>query len=552
MCGIFSLLNYSHYDIDYIKTQFLKGQQRGPEDTTSTTFNNNVFFGFHRLAINGLNVGANQPIDLHNITVICNGEIYNYKKLYKELGVTPTTDSDCEVIIHCYLKYGIEHTLQMLDGVFAFILYDIRLNKIYCARDPFGVRPMFIMNDPIRSGIGFASELKQLNGFSTDVQQMTPGHFCEFNLHSEESNFGVVKNRWSLSQKTCYHRLPFYKPIVKSNDSMDTYIIKIRKAFKAAVKKRVETSDRPIACLLSGGLDSSLVCAMVSKYIKTPLKTFSIGLRGSEDLKYAQVVADYLHTDHTSIVVTEQDFFDAIPRVIKSIESYDTTTVRASVGNYLLGEYIKAHTDCKVIFNGDGSDEVAGGYLYFHEAPDKYEFDRECRRLLHNIHYFDVLRSDRCISSHGLEPRTPFLDRGWIELYFSIPIDMRCHVENGHCEKYLIRKAFEGYLPESVLWRKKEAFSDGVSGLQKAWYQIIQEHIEKLSLKKQSKIHEFIQTECNTRHNKPLTNEQKYYRYLFEKNYKSCEKVVPYFWMPKYVDARDSSARTLTVYSKTK
>ena len=328
------------------------------------------------------------------------------------------------------------------------------------------------------------------------------------------------------------------------------YIKKIRKNFEKAVKKRVETSDRPIACLLSGGLDSSLVCSIVSKYIKTPLKTFSIGLADSEDLKYARKVASFLGTDHSEIVVTEKDFFDVIPEVIKTIESYDTTTVRASAGNYLLGKYIKEHSECKVIFNGDGSDELAGGYLYFHKAPDMYEFDKECRRLLHNIHCYDVLRSDRCISVHGLEPRTPFLDRSWVDFYLSIPIEYRCHTTMNKCEKFLIRKAFEGYLPDEVLWRKKEAFSDGVSGLQKSWYQIIQEHIDELPKEETSKMHEFIQIECNKTHNKPITNEQKYYRYLFEKNYKSCEKVIPYFWMPKYVEATDSSARTLDVYKK--
>ena len=247
--------------------------------------------------------------------------------------------------------------------------------------------------------------------------------------------------------------------------------------------------------------------------------------------------------------MSEKNFFDAIPEVIQAIESYDTTTVRASVGNYLLGKYIKANTDCKVIFNGDGSDELTGGYLYFHNAPDQFEFDHECRRLLHQIHYFDVLRSDRCISTHGLEPRTPFLDRGLVDFYLSIPKKFRCHNQNGQCEKYLLRKAFEGYLPDEVLWRKKEAFSDGVSGLQRSWYEIIQENINNLPINEQSNMHKFIHVCCNNRHNKPMTNEQKYYRYLFEKHYKGCEKVIPHFWMPKYVDAVDSSARTLSVYN---
>ena len=190
-----------------------------------------------------------------------------------------------------------------------------------------------------------------------------------------------------------------------------------------AVKKRVQgTTERPIACLLSGGLDSSLITALVNKYHKGQLNTFSIGMKGSEDLKYAREVADHLKTNHTEIILTPEEFFDAIPDVIRTIESYDTTTVRASVGNYLVGKYISENSDCKVIFNGDGSDELTGGYLYFLKAPNAIEFDAECRRLIHEIHFFDVLRSDRCIAAHGLEPRTPFLDRTFVNEYLNIPL----------------------------------------------------------------------------------------------------------------------------------
>lgn len=545
MCGIFALLNYAGYAMDFMIEQSNKGSSRGPENSSVKTIpSNQVFLGFHRLAINGLNTVSNQPFDIENIILLCNGEIYNYKALYSQMNTQPTTDSDCEAIIYCYLKYGIDYTLQMLDGVFAFILYDVRLNKIYVARDPFGVRPVFIMKDASTDAIGFASEMKQLTAFSSNIEQLTPGHYSEY-TYSFHKN---APNYWELNKKVCYHRLPFYRQIVPPVYGEDAYLGKIKRAFKQAVKKRVETSDRPIACLLSGGLDSSLVCALVSKYLKTRLKTFSIGLLGSEDLKYARKVAKFLNTDHTEIVVTEEDFFNAIPEVIYAIESYDTTTVRASVGNYLLGKYIKANTDCKVIFNGDGSDELTGGYLYFHKSPNRLEFDRECRRLLSNIYLFDVLRSDRCISTHGLEPRTPFLDRSWVDFYLSIPIEYRAHNENGQCEKILLRKAFDGYLPDEVLWRKKEAFSDGVSSLQKSWYQIIQERIENLPATELNAMFDFIQNRCNTAHNPPVTNEQKYYRYLFEKNYKNCEHIIPYFWMPKYVQATDASARTLNVY----
>ena len=212
------------------------------------------------------------------------------------------------------------------------------------------------------------------------------------------------------------------------------------------------------------------------------LETFSIGMVGGEDLQYAQEAADFLGTRHTSIELTEDDFFNAIPEVIRMIESYDTTTVRASVGNYLVSKYISKNSEAKVIFNGDGSDELMGGYLYFGAAPDKWEFDRECRRLLNNIHSFDVLRSDRSISSNGLEARTPFLDRAWAEFYLSLDKEIRFHGDKrAKMEKYLIREAFDdgAYLPREILFRKKEAFSDGVSSLQRSWYEIIDEKVIK-------------------------------------------------------------------------
>ena len=325
--------------------------------------------------------------------------------------------------------------------------------------------------------------------------------------------------------------------------SYDDVYCNINKYLTSAVVKRIHTSDRPIACLLSGGLDSSLITSIVSKNYDKKLKTFSIGLKGSEDLKYAKIVADFLDTDHTEVIVSDEDFFSAIPEVIEKIESYDTTTVRASVGNYLLGKYIAENTDCKVIFNGDGSDELCGGYLYFHNCPDELEFDKECKRLLNDISYFDVLRSDRSISTNGLEPRTPFLDRTWVQYYLSIDPEIRFHPKHKQCEKYLLRKSFDDgtYLPKSVLWRTKEAFSDGVSSIKKPWYEIINNSISK----------KFNDNEdLDLVVNNPVTNEQKYYRMLFNKYYNNSQDTIPYFWMPKYSNANDSSARTLDIYNK--
>jgi asparagine synthase (glutamine-hydrolysing) len=316
-----------------------------------------------------------------------------------------------------------------------------------------------------------------------------------------------------------------------------------------AVIKRVENTERPVACLLSGGLDSSLVAAIAARHLLKKgivLETYSIGLEGSEDLKYAQIVADHIKSKHTQIVCTEDDFINSIPQVIKDIESYDTTTVRASVGNWNVGKYIKEHSDAKVIFNGDGSDELFGGYLYMNKCPDDIEFDRETRRLLKDIHLFDVQRSDKSISSNGLEPRTPFLDKTFVNYVLSISPNIRNHKNSNECEKFLLRRAFckndKQILPDEILWRKKEAFSDGVSCHGRSLYQILQEQIaEKLNLDE------------NTNTYLPsIETEKYYYKKIFDKYFLNCAHILPYFWMPKYTNATDPSARTLTFYENNK
>lgn len=321
-------------------------------------------------------------------------------------------------------------------------------------------------------------------------------------------------------------------------DERNYYKSLIKGTLINAVKKRL-LSDRPIACLLSGGLDSSLITSIVVNLLKdktkNKLETFSIGLPGSTDLVYAKKVANYLGTKHTEILLTEDDFFNAIPEVIEKIESYDTTTLRASVGNYLVSRYISQNSKAKVIFNGDGSDELTGGYLYFNKAPNSLLFDFEVKHLLQNIHYFDVLRSDRSISSCGLEPRTPFLDKTFVNTYLSIPLYYR-KPEGNEIEKKILRDSFMEFLPRDVLYRKKEAFSDGVSGNDRSWYQVISEKLDKIDIPI---------FEHNEKHMCPKTKEQMYYRYLFEQKYPKRENVIPYFWMPKWSNTTDPSARTL-------
>jgi len=568
MCGIFALLNHEIFrngnclEDQFIYNEFMKGAGRGPDDHQYRNVSLQLLFGFHRLSINGLTKESNQPIQIDNVSLICNGEIYNYKELYELLNITPNTESDCEVIIHCYKKYGIEYTLSLLDGVFSFVLVDnnARNTQMFVARDPYGVRPLYIMeNDEKKHIVGFSSEMKTLIGICNKIksdkkyhiQQFPPGCYSAYKLPNK------ILAQWKPSiEKVNYFQTAFSSV----NQSFTTHlqatsIQNILKNIKVnltnAVYKRCSTTERPIACLLSGGLDSSLITALVCSYFpdKT-IETYSIGLSGSVDLKYAQQVADFLKTKHTNIVISKDDYLAAIPEVVRAIESYDTTTVRASLGNYLVAKYIRENSDAKVIFNGDGSDELTGGYLYVNHAPNCVDFDYECRRLLQNIHKYDVLRSDKCISSHGLEPRTPFLDRTFTQFYLSIPPQLRyrsgehsCFEKFKYTEKYLLRAAFDDednpILPYDVLWRTKEAFSDGVCDQQTTIAEMIDEHVQSVEIEKKKYTY-----------NPPKTREQIYYRSLFEEYYPDQSHVIPEFWMPRFVDASDPSARTLSFYGE--
>ena len=562
MCGIFALLNTNSKNdstqLTIIKQQFNKGRNRGPEYSRLENFYLKMVLGFHRLAINGLDSISNQPIVYKDVVLICNGEIYNFKQLYNYMKVTPITNSDCEVIIHLYLKYGIEQTLTMLDGVFSFVLYDNRLNDeltnhVYVARDPFGVRPLYQVkiNTEDNELYGFASELKCLEYFyntwkspQNTIDQFEPGTYSVY-------EYG---NKVCASWEQIITNKPYFIPTFAFTrlthdicDLKEEIYHNISKYLNAAVVKRCTTTERPVACLLSGGLDSSLIAALVANYFGEKgqtIETYSIGLENSEDIKYAKIVANYIGTRHTEIIVTENEMFDIIPELIKAIESYDTTTVRASIGNYLIGKYISEHSEAKVIFNGDGADELFGGYLYMNKCPDDIEFDKETRRLLKDIHLFDVLRSDKSISSNGLEPRTPFLDKSFVNYVLSIPPYFRNHNNFEKQEKYLLRTSFSHnyfedftgrqILPDEILLRKKEAFSDGVSCQSRSLFTILQE---------------LIRNKYGCEHKPSIELEKKYYKEIFDEEFPNCEHILPYFWMPKYINATDPSARTLELYT---
>ena len=562
MCGIFALINALNTSTisniySAIEPFFLKGQSRGPEFSIFEPIINNVFFGFHRLAINGLDNISNQPICIKDdningsgtnkgIYVICNGEIYNYKTIYKMLDIVPKTNSDCESIIHLYKKYGIKYTLENLDGVFSFVLYDSNINTVFIARDPFGVRPLYY-GETKNKHIVFSSLLKQVSGLCDNCYNFPAGTYMAYSVNDTGYNITIPQSTYTTFN---YNHNCITARINITNDELTQYYNTIYTNLVNAVKKRVITMERNLACLLSGGLDSSLISAIVSKFVpKGQLQTYSIGMSGGSDLKYAKMVSEHIHSKHTEIILTEDAFFSAIPEVIYNIESYDTTTVRASVGNYLVAKYISEMSDAKVIFNGDGSDELTGGYMYFHKCPSDIEFDYECKRLLSNLQYYDVLRSDRSISCHGLEARTPFLDRTFVHEYLSVPISIRNHNNENNIEKYLLRQSVNSMdpslLPSSVLWRTKEAFSDGVSSHENSWYTIIQSKLDK-----KYSDDEFIQKSKQYIINPPTTKEQLYYREIFETHYPNQAHVIPCFWMPKYCHATDSSARHLDVYKK--
>lgn len=521
MCGIVVVLN-PIIRPSIIIDNFKKGDHRGPDFSDFKIINNSVWMGFHRLAINGLTATSNQPFCIDGIYLVCNGEIYNYKELYEKYQIQPQTESDCEIIIHLYKQFGIHETMKMINASeCAFVLYDSKTDRAYAVRDTYGVRPLY--HATLGTMHIFASELKMIKDLNIQtVQHHTPGTITEF-------------HRGEVVDVHYYSQLNPYSTV----ENTDQLYKEIHDKLYNCIKRRVIMTERPMACLLSGGLDSSIVAAVVKRVrdelgIVEPLETYSIGLEGAEDLKYATIMSKFLGTNHTNIIVTEDDFFNAIPDTIYYLESYDTTSVRASVGNIMVCKEISKCSKAKVVFNGDGSDEVTGGYLYMKKCSNAEEFDKECRRLVKDIHMFDALRSDRGPACNGLEARTPFLDPEFVDWYLSLPPEIRF---TPHCEKLLLRKAFENYLPPCIANRTKEAFSDGVSSTKRSWYQIIQEKVP------------IIDAETSNMFNPPTTPEQVYYRIIFNQYFPNMEKVIPYMWMPKYTTSTDCSARTLEHYA---
>ena len=553
MCGIWAIFGACEDVSEYFSCA-LKMTHRGPDCFRIESIPNfgNSCLAFHRLAVVDSVYGM-QPMrvfSLPNLYMVYNGEIYNHKALGKLHGFQYHTKCDGEVILHLYNKFGGEKTAQLLDGVFAFIVIDTMKNEIHLGRDTFGIRPMFILKSPEDRCFAICSEIKgllklqkDLNEVESIIKPFLPGHHATLSFQAD----GVAK----ITEMTSYTSLTKVPEFNFAGKLKSDVKENIRTLFTEAVRKRL-MADRRIGCLLSGGLDSSLVAAVLVKLaresgISYPIQTFSTGMVGSTDLAAARKVADFLGTEHHEVVFTPEEGLAAIPAVVDHLESYDITTVRASVGMFLVSKYIRENTDTVVIFSGEGSDELAQGYIYFHKAPTPEAADVESKRLLEDLHLYDVLRGDRSTAAHGLEIRVPFLDVAFTSYFLSLAPESR-QPRDG-VEKYLLRSAFEdsGLLPKEILWRPKEAFSDGVSSTKpgESWYEILQNYCGKVvsDIKMETAAERFP-------FNIPKTKESYHYRKIFESKFPGQSHLIPYFWLPKWSNTDDPSARTLSHYTQ--
>lgn len=549
MCGIWAIFG-SDANVAKQCKACLDIAHRGPDSFRIENVNHygNCCFGFHRLAIVD-DIYGMQPMRIHNLPhlwLCYNGEIYNYKLAAEEFGFQYETECDGEAILQLYNHGGIDFAVKHLDGVFAFILLDVAARKVYLGRDTLGVRPAFklLTTDGFLAVCSEAKGLLDLeiteNG-STSIDPVLPGHYEVYDL----AKTGKVK----LKENVCFHEVgakPEYKTLITVDDEKDVHG-NIRKLLKGAVKKRM-IGQRRIGCMLSGGLDSSLIAGLLVECakelgIKYPIQTFSIGMTESPDVIAARKVATHLGTEHHEVAFTAEEGVEMLHKLIYFLETYDITTIRASLGMYLISKYISTKTDSVVIFSGEGADELAQGYIYFHKAPDAEAAHEESLRLMKDLYMYDVLRADRSTAAHGLELRVPFLDHQFNNYYLSLPKDLRRPIDG--IEKHLLRSAFSGtgLIPDDILWRPKEAFSDGISSQKKSWYELLQDHAdEKIPvemMEKSPSLYPF---------NPPRTKESFLYRMTFEKHFPGRSKWIPYFWMPRWINATDPSARTLDHY----
>ncbi len=508
---------------DDLKPYLQRTVSRGP-DMERIVELKGATLGFQRLSIMGLNEEGMQPFELGGNYAVCNGELYGFRQIRQELmdkyNYEFKSDSDCEILLPMYEIYGCE-MFRRLDAEFACIIYDGREKSLIAARDPIGIRPLFY--GYTKAGdIVFASEAKNLEGMVGRIMPFPPGHY------------------YRMGHFVRYCDITEVKEYVK--DDIETVCRNIHDKLVQGIRKRLD-ADAPIGFLLSGGLDSSLVCAVSAKILCKPIKTFAIGMSTDAiDLKYAKQVADYIHSDHTEVIITKEDVINALPDVVKLLATYDITTIRASIGMYLCCKAIHEQTDVRVILTGEISDELFG-YKYTDFAPDAAAFQAEAVKRVSELYMYDVLRADRCISVNSLEARVPFGDLDFVRYVMSIDPEMKLNRYNKG--KYLLRNAFRGdYLPEEILMREKAAFSDAVGH---SMVDYLKEYAEAKYTDEEFEI-----LSAKYDHARPFTKESLLYRELFEEYYPGQSEMIADFWMPNRewegCDVNDPSARVLSNY----
>lgn len=556
MCGIVSifnangLINFSPLDLN---ESARKIRHRGP-DWSGSYLNENIAIAHERLAIvDPLSGGQPLLSEDGNIILAVNGEIYNHKELRKE--VSPeylfSTESDCEVLIPLYLKYG-PNFMDKLNGIFGFTLYDKSRNLLIAARDHVGIIPLYTGHDQ-NGNLYFSSELKAIEGQCSKIEVLLPGTA----FHSEKGYYTWYKPKWNNYNLT----------ESSENCDFETATKRIRSSLDNAVIRQL-MSDVPYGVLLSGGLDSSITAALAKKHAEKriesnetedawwpKLHSFAIGLEGSPDLEASKHVADHIGTIHHSITFTVEEGINALSDVIYHLETYDVTTVRASTPMYLLARVIKS-MGIKMVLSGEGADEIFGGYLYFHKAPNPNEFQKESIRKVKRLYQYDCLRANKSLAAWGVEGRVPFLDREFLDIAMCINPEFKMVTEDKPIEKYILRKAFEDLLPPEIAWRQKEQFSDGVGY---SWIDELKKLVE-IKVSADQLENASFRFPVNT----PKSKEEYYYRTLFELHFpsKTAAETVPSVpsiacsspealeWDESFRNTNDPSGRAVNVHNQ--
>lgn len=522
MCSIMGLSSKA-VSFEKLKECFARTESRGP-DMSRIAETPSGYLCFHRLAIMGLHPEGMQPFLLDGDMAVCNGELYGFRALKEELSEKYSfkSESDCELILPLYHEYGTD-MFSMLDAEFALLIYDAKKDSLIAVRDPIGIRPLFYgyLSD---GSIVFASEAKNLIDLCENVIPFPPGHYYV------DGRFIPFRNMTYVDKYV--------------GGDLDEICAGIRERLVAGVEKRLD-ADAPLGFLLSGGLDSSLVCAISAKLLKKPIRSFAIGMDiDAIDLKYAREVADYIHSEHTEVIISEKDVLEALETVVSILGTYDITTIRASIGMYLVCKAIHEKTDVRVLLTGEISDELFG-YKYTDFAPDAQAFQSEAKKRVDELYMYDVLRADRCISANSLEARVPFGDLDFVSYVMSIDPEMKMNkYKKG---KYLLRRAFEGdWLPKDILYREKAAFSDAVGH---SMVDDLKRYAEKLYTDA-----EYEEKRLRYDFARPFTKESLLYRELFEKYYPGQAGMVKDFWMPNSewtgCKVNDPSARVLPNYGE--